>query len=52
MGNREKIDQHLLQAIPFAPFPNLLHRKDSPAPVAPAAGVGYPFPPFHIQPHP
>ena len=43
---REKIFQQWLQAIAFSPFPNLLHRKDSPAPAALAAGAGHFFLPF------
>ena len=49
---REKLVQHLLQAIPFSPFPHLLHQKDSPAPAVLAAGAGHFFLPFPIQPHP
>ena len=48
---REKIIEHLLQTIPFSPLPHLLHRKDSPAPAALAAGAGHSFLPFLIQPY-
>ena len=49
---REKIVQHMLQAIAFSPFPHLLHRKGSAAPAALAAGACYYFLPFPLQPHP
>ena len=49
---REKIVKHMVQTKAFSPLPHLLHRKDSPAPAALAAGAGHYFLHFHIQPHP
>ena len=45
---REKIVQHMVQAIAVSPLPHLLDRKDSPAPAALAAGAGHYFLPFPI----